>query len=311
MEEAWLSNYQYVKLTNYGYVKGQTELSQDILDNLYDQVMNLDEENQIIHQNPISDIQCDHDSCDMFEFMSDYVGLKILHPGGKQSTLSLLNQLPLDKSKKILEIACGKGRTAVSIAKKYGCRVIGIDILEDSIKEARKYAKKNKIDHLVSFQVADAHQLPFRNKEFDVTIAQAMLILVEDKLKVINETSRVLKNGGTSGWLELSWKKKPTNEFIEKANEEICAACISNAETFTAWEDLFRVGGYNFIKTTRYNMNYRGMLGMMKDEGLVNGLKVMSRFLLKPHIRKRMQRLDNFFRSYPDYTGYGMYISSK
>ncbi len=311
MEEAWLSNYQYVKLSDLGYIKGQTTVSEETINKIYNRIIHGDEDQKITHQHPVSAIQCDQGSCNMFQFMSAHVGLKVLHPGGKKSTYELINRLQLKKHDRVLEIACGKGRTAVHMAKKYGCQVIGVDILENSIDEAVYYAKKHGVDRLVSFRVANAMELPFGNQEFDVTLAQAMLILVDDKVKVTSEATRVLKNGGRSGWLEISWKKQPTQDFIQAANKDICAACISNAETFEGWEELFRLSGYKSVNTLRYNMDYRGMAGMMKDEGLYNGLKIMSRFFFKSHIRKRMNRLNNFFRSYPDYTGYGIYLATK
>lgn len=96
------------------------------------------------------------ESCDMFDFMSKYVGLNVLHPGGLKSTNDLLENLQVDKSSNVLDIACSKGINSLMIAKKHGCRVTGIDILEDSINQAIQFAKKNNTDHLVQFKVADA-----------------------------------------------------------------------------------------------------------------------------------------------------------
>jgi ubiquinone/menaquinone biosynthesis C-methylase UbiE len=247
----------------------------------------------------------------MFDFMSDYVGLKILHPGGIDATKQLLDILSIEKDMKVLDIACGKGRTSVQIAKKYGCKVVGIDILENSIKEAKEHAKKHGVEHLVSFQVANAEKLPFNDNEFDITLAQAMLILVNDKSKVVREASRVLKPTGRSGWIELSWKKSSDNEFLERASKEICAKCISNVVTFDDWQNIFKQSGYPFVKVSRYDMTYRGFTKMLSDEGFINSTRVMYRYISKPKIRKRMQKLNNFFKSYPEYLGYGIYLTEK
>jgi SAM-dependent methyltransferase len=212
---------------------------------------------------------------------------------------------------KVLDIACGKGRTSVYVAKKFGCRVVGIDLREDSIEEAKKFAIKNKVDHLVSFQVADAQNLPFSDNEFDMTLSQAMLILVDDKKKVVEEAARVLKPGGTPAWLELSWKKDPTEEFLRDATEGICAMCISNVITFDKWEKILNVDGVGQIKVHTFDMSFRGMIGMLRDEGLFNGFRVMYRYMVYPKIRRRMQKLDNFFKTYPEYIGYGIYIGNK
>lgn len=161
----------------------------------------------------MTDNCCNIETCDMFDFMSDHVGLKILHPGDIKSTNKLISLLPINENTKVLDIACGKGLTTIQLAKQFNCQVVGIDILENSIKEAKENARKKGVSDLVTFQQADAENLPFNNNEFDISIAQAMLILINDKTKIIRETARVLKPGGLSGWLELSWKKGPTKTF--------------------------------------------------------------------------------------------------
>jgi ubiquinone/menaquinone biosynthesis C-methylase UbiE len=61
--------------------------------------------------------------------MSDHEGLKILHPGGVESTRKLIEMVGITKNMKVLDIACGKGRASVGLAKTFGCKVTGIDIL--------------------------------------------------------------------------------------------------------------------------------------------------------------------------------------
>ena len=93
------------------------------------------------------------EKCDIFEFMASYVGLTVLHPGGFESTRKLLHMCLLDSSKKVLDIACGKGTSSILIAKKYGCKVVGIDINPILIKEAIELSLRHRVDHLVEFHV--------------------------------------------------------------------------------------------------------------------------------------------------------------
>jgi ubiquinone/menaquinone biosynthesis C-methylase UbiE len=242
--------------------------------------------------------------------MSNYVGRKILHPGGVKATKKIIELLKIDKNKKVLDIACGKGLTSIYLAKKYGCQVVGIDILEKSIKEAKKLAKKNGVSHLVSFQVADASKLPFPNDEFDIILTQAVLVLVKDKAKAIKEAIRVLKPDGLSGWIELSWKKQPSVDFLNTAQKELCGICISNTETYKGWEELFSKNGIKELVIEKFDM-VRGMLKMIEDEGIINGLKIIFRYMINSKIRKRMTTLSNFFKLNSEYTGYGIFIGVK
>jgi arsenite methyltransferase len=109
---------------------------------------------------------CCIESCDMFDFMSDYVGRNVLHPGGKKATDALFEMLHLDKGKTVLDVACGKGLTSVAIAKRYGCKVIGVDISEKSIDKAKAFARKARVNN-VTFEVANAKKLPFSDNQCD------------------------------------------------------------------------------------------------------------------------------------------------
>ena len=95
---------------------------------------------------------------------------------------------------------------------------------------------------------------------------------------------------------------------MEIANKELCGFCISNVKTFEEWTNLFESNGFNNIQTYKYTMNYRGMIGMIQDEGLINGLRVMYKYLSKNQIRARMKKLDRFFKNHTDYVGYGIYV---
>ena len=255
--------------------------------------------------------ECTIEKCDIFDFMAQHVGLSVLHPGGFEATNELANRCGFDEDKNIIDIACGKGTTSIYLAKRFGCKVIGIDFSERLIEEAKHLAKKSRVENLVSFQVADALDLPFSEGEFDGAVSQAMLVLVDDKKKAIKEARRVMKQGGRAGWVELSWKKEPTKEFLDKVSNEICAYCMANVEIYEGWKALFSEAGFKKIDVFQFPMDFQGMRGMLRDEGFSNTCKVMFRYLTHTRIRKRMISLDRFFKAHPEYFGYGLYVCTK
>ena len=66
--------------------------------------------------------------------MAKYVGLTVIHPGGLKATQQLSSFLNINRDTKVIDIACSEGTTAFSLAEKYDCNVIGIDISEDLIE---------------------------------------------------------------------------------------------------------------------------------------------------------------------------------
>lgn len=254
---------------------------------------------------------CTIEDCDIFDFMAEYVGLSVLHPGGFQATMKLADECRIEKQTLVLDIACGKGTSAIFIAQKYGCRVEGLDISEYLINEARRLAKRKGLSDTVNFRVGDALDLPYSDNEFDVAVSQAMLVLVSDKRKAVQEAKRVVKPGGCAGWLELSWKKHPPKEFREAVSNEICAYCMENVLTYDNWKNLFLDAGFSQVKVVQSSMTMSGMKGMIQDEGLGNATRVMAKYLFNSRVRKRMKDLNRFINSNPQYFGYGIYIAKK
>ena len=95
----------------------------------------------------------------------------------------------------ILEIASGSGGPALYLAKKFNCRLTGLDINEAGVKTANQQALDANITG-TKFQVADADQrLPFDDSSFDAAICIDSMNHIRDRLKLLREWHRVLKTG--------------------------------------------------------------------------------------------------------------------
>lgn len=94
----------------------------------------------------------------------------------------------------VLDIGSADGTFTEVIANQSKVqKVVGIDILEKSVKYARKRFKKDK---RMEFLVADAHDLPFKNNRFEAVFCLEALEHFFDPQKVLSEIKRVLKTGG-------------------------------------------------------------------------------------------------------------------
>ena len=255
--------------------------------------------------------ECAIETCDIFDFMARHVGLTVVHPGGFAATRRLADACQIDGRRKVVDIACGKGTSAVYLAERYGCEVEGIDISPDLIAEATALATRKRLNGRVTFRVGDALDLPYGDGEFDVAVSQAMLVLVADKQKAIREALRVTKEGGYLGWLELSWKQPPTEEFLEAVSSVLCAYCMQNVETYEGWEALLKGAGARQLEALAFDLDTGGMRAMLADEGLVNTARVMFRRLGSTRIRKRMNTMDRFFKEHAQYFGYGVYVGRR
>src|SRR5262245_55392900 len=94
----------------------------------------------------------------------------------------------------VLEVASGSGGPALCLAKKFKCRITGLDINEDGIKTANQQALDAKIAD-AKFQLVDMNQrLPFDDETFDAIICIDSMNHFRDRLGYLQEWHRVLKS---------------------------------------------------------------------------------------------------------------------
>jgi len=92
----------------------------------------------------------------------------------------------------VLELGTGTGDISLSIAES--CKkVVGIDISESMIKIANKKTKEHEN---VTFQTADAYDLPYEDNSFTKVVCVNAFQTMKDPSIPIKEAERVLKGGG-------------------------------------------------------------------------------------------------------------------
>lgn len=123
---------------------------------------------------------------------------KLMTDFRNRSYLSFLRK-NLSKRQKILDLACGYGRLTVPLAKE-GYSIEGLDLTPSLIKEAKLFAKKEKIK--INFKVGNMCSLPYKAESFDAIICMWSsfnhLIHERDQITAVKEIYRVLKNSGTA-----------------------------------------------------------------------------------------------------------------
>ena len=109
----------------------------------------------------------------------------------------LLNELCPDK--RVLEYGCGRGTYAMPLAKKRA-EVVGIDISESAIVQARELAKREGLDNTEFFEM-DAQEMTFEDSSFDLICGSGILHHLELD-RAVPEIVRVLKPGGKAIFME-------------------------------------------------------------------------------------------------------------
>lgn len=124
----------------------------------------------------------------------------------------------LSTGMRLLDVGCGGGSITLGLAATVAPgEVIGIDVDGSVIAAARKTAS---VSTNLSFEVADAEDLPFADASFDAIFCHAVLQHLETPLQAMREARRVLRPGGVIGVADADidgWIIAPANEWLNLA----------------------------------------------------------------------------------------------
>lgn len=123
------------------------------------------------------------------------------HSRGLEATLEMATLIGARPDDHILDIGSGLGGPARYLAKRFGCRVTGIDLTAEFCDVARHLTRLLHLEDRVSFELGDALAMPFRDASFDGAYSMNVSMNIADKSVFYGEIHRVLKPGG---WLILS-----------------------------------------------------------------------------------------------------------
>ena len=114
-------------------------------------------------------------------------------------TRALVDAAPVSPGMRVLDIACGTGEPAISLATQMdgSGEMIGVDISEAPLQIAAERATQRGLTN-ARFQKADAHHLPFPKNSFDAITSRLGVMFFSDVPRALAEMYRVLKPGGTA-----------------------------------------------------------------------------------------------------------------
>ncbi len=121
------------------------------------------------------------------------LGVGTAHPGGLDSTMMWIKEIPWTNSMSVLDVGCGTGRSLLEIKRRAGCTVCGVDVRSKMIAKAEKRAAQLGVT--AKWLVGDAESLPFGDEAFDVVVTESVNVFLQPG-NALQEYYRVLKQGG-------------------------------------------------------------------------------------------------------------------
>lgn len=176
-------------------------------------------------------------------YASDWARLLLgdsFHPGGTRLTEHMGRLLGLDARSRVLDLAAGRGASALHLARVFGCTVLGVDLSKDSVEAAREEARAAAIDEQVRFEVGDAEALPAR-EPFDAVVCECAFCTFPDKAAAAHGMAQAVRPGGRLGFSDLVCRGSLPAEL-----EGLLAwvACIADARPVDDYRDHLERAGF-------------------------------------------------------------------
>ena len=129
-----------------------------------------------------------------------------------------LSKFNIIEGMNILDIGCGTGKTTTQLAKKIGSsgHVLGLDLSETMINEARKYSDKDKTSN-IDFLVQDVQNEKLKNLEYDAAFSRFGVMFFSDPIMAFKNIYSSLKNDGLLTF--ICWQNQKENPWYNSGLE--------------------------------------------------------------------------------------------
>lgn len=163
------------------------------------------------------------------------------HPGGIKLTERLGEVLGLTSESHVLDVAAGRGTSALHLAQRFGCKVTGVDLSDENVRLAEAEAMRYGLAGQVCFDLGDAERLPFGDGTFDAIVCECAFCTFPSKPIAAQEFYRVLKTEGQLGLSDLT-----RNELANPGLEGLLSwiACIGDALPADRYREILLEAGF-------------------------------------------------------------------
>jgi SAM-dependent methyltransferase len=173
------------------------------------------------------------------------------HPGGLALTRRLAERLSLGPGQRVLDVAAGRGTSALTLAGNFGVTVQGIDASPANSVLANGAARSAGLADRAAFCAGDAAALPFPDGLFDAVICECAFCTFADKPAAAAEFARALRPGGRVGISDVTASPAALPDKLTTLAARM--ACIADARPVAGYAGLLTAAGLAIRHTERHD----------------------------------------------------------
>jgi demethylmenaquinone methyltransferase / 2-methoxy-6-polyprenyl-1,4-benzoquinol methylase len=142
----------------------------------------------------------------------------------------LVSRIAAGPEDEVLDVATGTAAVAIELARRSGCRVVGLDQSPEMLAAGQERIEAAGLGDQIRLVEGSADQLPFADGSFDGLTFTYLLRYVDDPEATLRELARVVRPGGTMAALEFGLPRgiwRPLWELYVRVGLPVAGRLIS------------------------------------------------------------------------------------
>ena len=185
----------------------------------------------------------------------------------REAQIELIEELLLwagcskdNPSQNIIDVGCGIGGSTLYLADKFGSSATGITLSPVQASRAKERASEAGLSDRVSFEVANALEMPFADNSFDLVWSLESGEHMPDKAKFLAECYRVLKPGGKM--IFATWCHRETDSLageltpseVAHLKEIYRVYCLPYVISLSEYREIVTECGFQNLKSDDWSI---------------------------------------------------------
>lgn len=226
--------------------------------------------------------------------IDDLAPVDEFHIGGRKATEYAISKLSLTGEERVLDVGCGIGGAARTIASLTACKITGIDLTPEYIEVAKTLTQLTGLEVRADFQAASALSMPFEDKAFDAAITFHVAMNIKDRAGLYQEIARVMKPGARLCIYDVMKKgSEPITFPMPWAETEEASHLVTPGDM----EPLLETAGFEILETedrTEFSLEFfQQSLAAQADEKPALGVHVIMGATAREKIQNLKQNIES------------------
>ena len=196
---------------------------------------------------------------------------KSLHPGGLDLTGKVAQLAGVEAGSRVLDAGSGRGASAVHLAKRFGCHVLGVTLEESGVAAGYEAARRSGVDDLVAFRQGNLLSVDLDASAFDVALMECVLSILPQKEAALSRLREALRPGGRLAVTDVT-VSGPVPADLQGLLA--VAGCVGDARSQEEYRALLESQGFAVEETQDLRETVESLLKSIKGKMIMGEIAI-------------------------------------